>query len=85
MSPAHREALLISALPGADRDYRLRRAETSSALRFVTSSLWVGGVRSPVPGPRSSSYFFFAFLGYCNCACAAARRAIGTRNGEQLT
>ena len=36
--------------------------------------------------PRSTNrYFFFAFLGYCNCACAAARRAIGTRNGEQLT
>ena len=25
------------------------------------------------------------FRGYRICACAAARRAIGTRNGEQLT
>ena len=45
---------------------------------------------SPVPSPRP--YFFAAFfaplatfLGWLIWAWAAARRAIGTRNGEQLT
>lgn len=30
-------------------------------------------------------FFSFYLIGFSNAACAAASRAIGTRNGEQLT
>ena len=35
--------------------------------------------------PPSNAIRFTVYLGFLSCACAAAIRAIGTRNGEQLT
>ena len=41
------------------------------------------------PGPQPGIPLFLVvlsnYLGFLMFACAAARRAIGTRNGEQLT
>lgn len=54
-------------------EWRRHRAMNSAALRRAA--------------PPEDCYFFFAFdWGFSSmAACAAARRAIGTRNGEQLT
>ena len=69
---------------GVHRTVTVRRDSVTSVTRFFPR-VYLSTKQRQAPLRMLASYLLMEYINYSStAACAAARRAIGTRNGEQL-